>query len=30
MFVENGHKRTFPENLVKDCNAKKKNNPSRN
>ena len=30
MFVENGHKRTFLENLVKDYNAKKKNNDSRN
>ena len=28
MFVENGHKRTFLETLVKDYNAKKKNNDS--
>ena len=30
MFVENGHKRTFLETLVKDYNAKKKNNDSGN
>ena len=30
MFVENEHKRTFLENLVKDYNAKKTNNSSRN
>ena len=29
-FVENGHKKTFLENLVKDYNAKKKNNDSQN
>ena len=29
-FVENGHKKTFLENLVKDYNAKKKNNDGRN
>ena len=30
MFVGNGHKRTFLETLVKDYNAKKKSNDSRN
>ena len=30
MFVENGHKITFLETLVKDYNAKNKNNDSRN
>ena len=30
MFVENGHKRTFLETLVKHYNAKKENNDSRN
>ena len=30
MFVENGHKRTFLEALVKDYNAKKKNSDNRN
>ena len=30
MFVENGHKRTFLEALVKDYNAKKKNGDNRN
>ena len=28
MLVENGHEKTLPENLVKDYNAKKKNNDS--
>ena len=28
--VENGHKKTFLENLVRDYNAKKKNNDSQN
>ena len=30
MFVENGHKRTFLEALVKDYNTKKKNSDNRN
>ena len=30
MFVENGHKRTFGETLVKDYKAKKESNDSRN
>ena len=30
MFVENGHKETFLETLVKDYNTKKKNNDSSN
>ena len=30
IFAENGHKRTFLENLFKNCNAKMKNNDSRN
>ena len=30
VFVENGRKRTFPENLVKDYNVKKENSDSRN
>ena len=30
MFVENGHKRTFLEVLVKDYNTKNKNNHNRN
>ena len=30
MFVENGHKRTFLETLVKDYNAKRKNNDNLN
>ena len=30
MLVENRHKRTFLQTLVKDYNAKKKNNDSRN
>ena len=30
IFVENGHKRTFIENLVKYYNSKKKNNDSHN
>ena len=30
MFFENGHKRTFQENLVKDYNVKRKNNDSYN
>ena len=29
IFVENGHKRTFLDNLVNDYNAKKKNHDSR-
>ena len=28
IFVENGHKKTFLENLIKNYNAKKKNNDS--
>ena len=30
VFVENGHKRTFLENLVKDYSAKRKNSDCRN
>ena len=30
MFVENGHKRTFLEALVKDYNTKNKNSDNRN
>ena len=30
MFVENGHKRTFLEDLVKDYNTKNKNSDNRN
>ena len=30
MFVENGHKKTFLKLLVKDYNARKKTNGSRN
>ena len=30
IFIDNGCKRKFPENLVKDYNAKKKTNVSRN
>ena len=30
MFVENGHKRTFLETLVKDYKAKRKNNDNLN
>ena len=29
IFVENGHKRTFLDNLVNDYNVKKKNHDSR-